>query len=202
MHFHTAAYCILNQFNLSPSLETSRLQELKVLPSPFAYICLLSCFCSSKTLDAGQRNAELHRPRSRVAGDLWPSQGPAMLWGTSLGSQAQHGQTQSRGICAPCARAAPAPAPLALWLSILDAGAAEQGEQLLSHGVRRSLQPHSVQLSQGEATAPGLAGTILPLGTAFPATPAARSPSDHHFPTVACGTCEAGMAPQGLWSHC
>lgn len=105
------------------------------------------------------------------------------------------------GTCAPCARPAPAPAPLALWLSILDAGAAEQDEQLLSHRVRRSLQPHSVQLSQGEATAPGLADTILPLGTAFPATPAAPFPSDHHFPTVPCSTCGAGMAPQGLWSR-
>lgn len=172
-----------------------------MLPSPFAYICLLSCFFSPKTLDAGQRNAELHSPRSRVAGDLWPRQASAMLWGTTWGSQAQHGQTQSRGICAPCARPAPAPAPLALWLSILDAGAAEQDEQLLSHGVRRSLQPHSVQLSQGEATAPGLADTILPLGTAFPANPAAPFPSDHHFPTVPCSTCGTGMAPQGLWSR-
>lgn len=94
MHFHTAAYCILNHFNLSPCLETPKLLELKVLPSPLADICLLSCFCSPKTLDAGQRNAELHSPRSRVPGDLWLSQGPGMLWGTSLGSQAQHGQTQ------------------------------------------------------------------------------------------------------------
>lgn len=64
MHFHTAAYCILNHFNLSPSLETPKLQELKVLPSPLADICFLSTLCSPETLAAGQRNAELHSPRS------------------------------------------------------------------------------------------------------------------------------------------
>lgn len=36
-----------------------------------------------------------------VAGDLWPSQGPGMLWGTGLGSQAQHGQTQRCGTVLP-----------------------------------------------------------------------------------------------------
>lgn len=159
MHFHTAAYCILNHFNLSSSLETPKLQELKVLPSPLADICLLSCFCLPKTLDAGQRHAELHSPRSRVARDLWPSQGPGMLWGTSLGSQTQRGQTQ-RCICAPCARAAPAPAPLALWL-ILDPGVAEQGQQLLSPGLRRSLQPHSSCAKERP----------LPLGLQTPSSP-------------------------------
>lgn len=195
MHFHTAAYCILNHFNLSPSLETPRLQELKVFPPPLADICLLSCFCSPKTLDAGQRDTELHSPRSRVAGDPWPGQGPGMLWGNQFGLPGQWGQTQMWYLCSLC-QSCSSPSTSC---TLAHPGANEQGQQLLSPGLRRSLQPHSAQLCQGEAT--GLADTILPPGTAFPAIPAAWVPSDHHFPTAPCSTWEAGMVPQGLWSH-
>lgn len=45
--------------------------------------------------------------------------------------------------------------PQHLWLSILGPGVIlERGQQLLSPGLRRSFQPHSAQLCQGEA--PGL----------------------------------------------
>uniref|UniRef100_A0A663MZV6 Zinc finger protein 704 n=1 Tax=Athene cunicularia TaxID=194338 RepID=A0A663MZV6_ATHCN len=83
-----------------------KLQELKVVSSPLGDVCLLSCFCSPKIQDAGQRSAELQGPRSRVAGGPWPRRGPGTLRESSLYSWALHGQAEARGTCARSARAA------------------------------------------------------------------------------------------------
>lgn len=181
--------CILYLESLQP-FPSVRNPKTGAERAPFPLGRYLSpCFCSPKTLDARQRDAELHSPRSRVPGGLWPSQGPGILWETSLGSQAQRGQTQRCGICAPSARAAPAPAPLAQhpgpW-SHPGAGPAA--------ALTRAEKEFSATLSPAvPGRGPWAADTILPL----PAIPAARGPSDQLFPTVPCSTREAGMAPQG-----
>lgn len=192
MHFHTAAYCILNQFNLSPRLGTPKLRELKVLPSPLAHICLLSCFCSPKA----------HMEDKGMLSCTAPG---AEWWGPVAKSGAWHALGNQSGL--------PGPAwPNRDVFPVLPLPELLQPQQLLHSGSASCrtgscsrLGPGGVSATlspavPGEATASGLTDTIPPLGTTFPATPAARVPSDHHFPS--CSTWEAGMAPQGLWSHC
>ena len=140
-------------------------------------------FLLSKTRDAGRRSAELQGPRSREARGLWPRQGPGTLWGTSLDAWAQRGQAGGCGTCA-----APAPAPLALLLSVLHARAAERDQQLLSHtGSVGVCSNTTTSYAKEEATANWACSHDPPPWESLFSHP--TSPvSYHHFSTVLCST--------------
>lgn len=152
MHFHTAAYCIFNHFNLSPSLETPKLKEQKVFPPPLADIYVLSCFCSPKTLDEGQSNAELQSPRSRGAGGqvkaqfglpgpVWPSRGVVSVLPCQSCSSPSTSGTLAQHPGRWGGRAGPA-------------AARSRAQEEFAATLR--------ELCQGEATAPGLAVPSCP----------------------------------------
>lgn len=174
MHFHRAAYCILNLFNLPRSLETPRLQELQVLPPPLAHIRLLSRFCSPKP--QMQDRAMLS---CKAQGAEWPSQGPGTLWGPLWAPSPSVAKHRDAGSVLPL-QSCSSPGTSCTLAQHPGAGAAVWDQQLLppgSGGVCSLTQPSCAR----ERPLPW-ACRHLPLGTALPDLPAARIPSGHRFP--------------------
>lgn len=144
-----------------------------MLPSPVAYICLLSCFCSPKAREAGRRGAELQGPGSRGARGLWPRQGPGTLWGTVL--ESRPGVAKQRDVVPVLAQ--PELLLLRPWhLSHFRSASCTLGQRSgtrscsLAGGQREFTATLERAMPRRRPLQIGLAATILPLTGAFSAT--------------------------------